>query len=322
MLKSCFRPPTGTSWTAGDNVSGFYRSWGFAIYRTAYGPATDTQWRILLDKIWAQITLFVLDARSDAALLADKTMEEVCEIYKQAAVASRSSGDDHDNDDSQSLPLMRDSPNQRAFFLADAEVLEGVDWDSYFWVKCVEADFAEGDLAEANSAPATPWGRRRAAVRPWSGWMKMTTRSVVDLFAEMPVRDLARIAPGARAADEMPLYNRELTRSSLTSKMSSGNIVGIPLWHGLHQLAIRNDRLPRVPADHNNPQLQVFFGQRLLHQRDLHHRLPFIAVNLVQIRGERLRRIRPSNDWVIQWAGYNETCNKDPKTKSYCNGEF
>ncbi|WQF83600.1 hypothetical protein CDEST_08614 [Colletotrichum destructivum] len=241
ILNSSFRPPAGTSWTAGDDVSEFYRSWGFTTYRTAYGPATDAQWRTLLDKIRAQVvseidcyveageedvaaqlkSLFVLDARSDAALLADKTMDEVREIYKQAAVASRSSGDDDDNDNSQSLPLMRDNPNQRAFLLADAEVLERVDRDPYFWVKCVEADFTEGDLAEADSAPAAR-GRCRAAVWSWSGWMKMTTRSVVDLCAEIPVRDLTSIAPGAWGADEMPVYNGELAGSSLTSKMSSG----------------------------------------------------------------------------------------------------
>ncbi|KAF9872603.1 hypothetical protein CkaCkLH20_09782 [Colletotrichum karsti] len=236
IFKSAFRPPDGTSWTAGVDVSEYYRSWGFTIYRTAYGPATDAQWPTLLDKIRAQVaseidcyveageedvaaqlkSLFVLDARSDAALLADKTMDEVREIYKQAAVASRGPGDDDDNDDSQSLPLMHYGPNQRAFLLADAEVLEGVDRDPYFWVKCVEADFAEADSAAAVR------GRVRAAAGLWFGWMKMTTRSVVDLFAEMPVRDLASIAPGTWTADEMSVYNGELTGSSLTSKISSG----------------------------------------------------------------------------------------------------
>ncbi|KAH0439711.1 hypothetical protein CcaCcLH18_02821 [Colletotrichum camelliae] len=236
ILKSCFRPPTSSSWTAGDDVSEYYRSWSFTIYRTAYGPATDAQWRTLLDKIRAQVvseidcyveageedvaaqlkSLFVLDARSEAALLADKTMDDVRGIYKQAAVASRSSGDDDDNDNSQSLPLMHNGPKQRAFLLADAEVLEGVDWDPYFWVKCVEADFAEGDLTKVVQ------GRGIAAAGLWSGWMKMTTRSVVDLCAEMPVRDLAIIAPGAMNVDERPVYNGELTGSSLTSKISSG----------------------------------------------------------------------------------------------------
>ncbi|KAF5510858.1 hypothetical protein CGCS363_v003478 [Colletotrichum siamense] len=230
ILKSSFRPPAGTSWTAGDDVGGYYRSWGFTIYRTAYGPATDEQWRTLQDKIRAQAvseidgyveageedvaaqlkTLFVLDARSDAALLADKTMDEVREIYKQAAVASRSSGNDYDNDNSQSLPLMHDGPNQRVFLLADAEVLEAVD-----------ADFTERDLAKTNGAPGAQ-GTGRATAGVWSGWMKMTTRSMVDLSAEMLVRDLASIAPGARAADERPVYNGELTGSSLTSKKSSG----------------------------------------------------------------------------------------------------
>ncbi|KAK1525924.1 uncharacterized protein CCOS01_08342 [Colletotrichum costaricense] len=242
ILKICFRPPAGTSWTAGGDVSEFYGSWSFTIYRTAYGPGTDAQWRTLLDKIRAQDvfeiecyleageedvaaqlkSLFVLDARSDAALLANKTMEEVREIYKQAVVASRRSAAGRDTLNSKSLsrslPLMHDSLNQRALLLADAEVLEGVGRDPYFWVKCVEAD-----LAKENSAPAAHGGSHRAAVGPWSGWMKMTTRSVVDLCAEMPVRDLASIAPGARAADEMPMYNGELTGSSLTSKMSSGN---------------------------------------------------------------------------------------------------
>ncbi|KAF4818239.1 hypothetical protein CGCSCA5_v005370 [Colletotrichum siamense] len=241
ILKSSFWPPAGTSWIAGEDVSEYYRSWGFTIYRTAYGPAaTDAQWRTLLDKIRAQAvseidgyveageedvaaqlkSLFVLDARSDAALLADKTMDEVREIYKQAAVASRGSVDDDDNNKNQSLPVMHDEPNQRAFLLADAEVLEGVNQDPYFWVKCVEADFAERCLSEADRDTGAR-GRGRAAAGTWSGWMKMTTRSVVDLCAEMTVRDLASIAPGARAADERSVYNGELTGSSLTSKMSS-----------------------------------------------------------------------------------------------------
>ncbi|KAF4899849.1 hypothetical protein CGCVW01_v013488 [Colletotrichum viniferum] len=241
ILRSSFPPPAGTSWTARGDVGGYYRSWGFTIYRIAYGPATDAQWRTLLDKIRAQAvseidgyveageedvaaqlkSLFVLDARSDAALLADKTMDEVREIYKQAAVASRSSGNDYDNDNSQSLPLMHDGPNQRVFLLADAEVLEAVDQDPYFWVKGVDAEFAERYLAKTNGAPGAQ-GRGRAAAGVCSGSMKMTTRSVVDLCAEVLVRDLASIAPGARAADERPVYNGELTGSSLTSKMLSG----------------------------------------------------------------------------------------------------
>ncbi|KAI8260573.1 hypothetical protein K4K58_001882 [Colletotrichum sp. SAR11_239] len=219
ILKSSFRPPAGTSWTAVDDAGGYYCSWGFTIYRTAYGPATNAQWRTLLDKIRAQAvseidgyveageedvaaqlkSLFVLDARSDAALLADKTMDEVREIYKQVAVANRSSGDDYDNDNRQSVPLMHDGPNQHAFLLADAEVLEGVDRDPYFWVKCADVDFVERDLARTDGAPEA-----RGSV------------------AQQPGCDLASIAPGARAADERPVYNGELTGSSLTSKMSSG----------------------------------------------------------------------------------------------------
>uniref|UniRef100_L2G5T9 Uncharacterized protein n=1 Tax=Colletotrichum fructicola (strain Nara gc5) TaxID=1213859 RepID=L2G5T9_COLFN len=240
ILKSSFRPPNRTPWTAGDDMSEYYRSWGFTIYRTAYGPATDAQWRILLDKIRTQAvseidgyvetgeedvaaqlkSVFVLDARSDAALLADKTMDEVREIYQQAA-ASRSSVDDDEDNKNQSLPVMHDEPNQRAFLLADADVLEGVNRDPYFWVKCVEADFVERCLSEADRNTGAR-GRGRAAAGKWSGWMKMTTCSVVDLCAEMPVRDLASIAPGARAVDERSVYNGELTGSSLTSKMSSG----------------------------------------------------------------------------------------------------
>ncbi|KAF6837665.1 hypothetical protein CMUS01_04935 [Colletotrichum musicola] len=222
LLESCFRPADGTSWAAGDDVSEHYNSWGFTIYRTAYGPSTDAQWRTLLDKIRAQVdseiecydadeeevvaklkSLFVLDARSDAALLADKTMAEVREVHKR----SSSSNDD--------------GPNDRAFLLADAEVLEGVDRDPYFWVKCVEADFTEEELAEAVLVASGGRGRAGFAAGPWFGWMKMTTRSVVDLCAEMPFRDLASIAPGAMTAGEV-VYNGELTGSSLTSKMSSG----------------------------------------------------------------------------------------------------
>ncbi|KAF6822757.1 hypothetical protein CPLU01_11797 [Colletotrichum plurivorum] len=229
ILESCFRPPDGTSWTAGDDVSEHYYSWGFTIYRTAYGPSTDAQWHTLLDKIRAQVaseiecydageeevvaklkSLFVLDACSDATLLADKTMHELREVHKR-----RNSSNDDDNN----LPLMRDGPTERAFLLADAEVLEGVDRDPYFWVKCVEADFTEEGLAEAARGARS---RAAFAAGVWTGWMKMTTRSVVDLCAEMPFRDLASIAPRTMVPSERPVYNGELTGSSLTSKMSSG----------------------------------------------------------------------------------------------------
>lgn len=96
---------------------------------------------------------------------------------------------------------------------------------------------------------------------------------------------------------------------------------------GLYQLAIRDHRLPRVHVDNDKPQLQVFLGQRLHEQLDLHRRFLFIAVKSVSLHGKRLRwqgtrRIRPSNDWMIQWVGYNEACIKDFKAKSYCNGGF
>ncbi|KAL3299593.1 hypothetical protein RB213_006732 [Colletotrichum asianum] len=234
ILKGSFRPPAGTSWTAGDDLGLHHLPHRLRLgYRraVAHPPGQDPAQAVSEidgyaeageEDVAAQLKfLFVLDARSDAALLADKTMDEVREIYKQAAVASRSCGNDYDNDNSQSLPFMHDGPNQRVFLIADAEVLEAVDQDPYFRVKGVDADFAERDLAKTNGAPGAQ-GTGRAAAGVWSGWMKMTTRSVVDLCAEMPVRDLASIAPGARAADERPVYNGELTGSSLTSKMSSG----------------------------------------------------------------------------------------------------
>lgn len=229
ILDSAFRPPDGTSWTQGDDVSHFYRNWGFTIYRTAYGPATDQQWSTLLAKINEQVLdeidtyskpgpggreeaqeneenaiadqlrgLFRLDPRSDVTLLGDKGINEVRAVYKDQA--TQSSPED--------LPLMHDSGAQRIFLLADADVLEGVDRDAYFWVKCVEADHEDRPVRNTRMGP------------PWLGWMKMTTRSVVDLSYELPVRDLENISPG-RGGDSK-VYNGELTGMSLEHKTCSG----------------------------------------------------------------------------------------------------
>ncbi|KAF6787070.1 hypothetical protein CMUS01_16474 [Colletotrichum musicola] len=220
LLENCYRPPDGTYTRAGDDVSQYWRNWGLAIYRTAYGPATDAQWRTLVDKINAQAvdeiegyaegeedvatklkSLFVLDARSDPALLADKTMDELREMHKRGR---------------EDLPEpIRNASNQRAFLLADADVLEGVDRDPYFWVKCVEVDYVE-----------RPPGRGRAAfaAAPWFGWMRMTTHSVVDLCADMPFRELASIGSPSRVLPDgqVHVYNGELNGMPLTDEMCSG----------------------------------------------------------------------------------------------------
>lgn len=38
--------------------------------------------------------------------------------------------------------------------------------------------------------------------------------------------------------------------------------------------------------------------------------------------GKELDGSVPQKLGGYMWAGYNETCIKDPRTKSYCNGEF
>lgn len=167
------------------------RNWGFTIYRTEYGELSDQKWQALLDKIHTQVaeelevhggddqqtvekmlSLFRLDARSDADLLQHRSMDDVRQLYQDNQVSRGG--------------LDANLPTHCCFLLADAEVLEAVGCGEYF-VKCVQVDYVAADHIPKNTRLG--WGQR------YFGWMKMTTRSILDLWWELDARDLPSIAP-------------------------------------------------------------------------------------------------------------------------------
>ncbi|RYO73792.1 hypothetical protein DL766_003579 [Monosporascus sp. MC13-8B] len=171
----------------------YYRNWGFTIYRTEYSGSSDQKWQVLLDKIQTQlveelkeeggdddndrqmrgklISLFQLDARSDAGLLQHASMDQVRQLCQGNQGGS---------------PLNVDLPTHRYFLLADAEVLKDVGRGE-FWVKCVQPGYVAADYVPKNT-----WlgGGQR-----YFGWMKMTARNVFDLWRELDIHDLESIAP-------------------------------------------------------------------------------------------------------------------------------
>ncbi|OAK96382.1 hypothetical protein IQ06DRAFT_351812 [Phaeosphaeriaceae sp. SRC1lsM3a] len=153
------------------------RTWGFPIYRTAYGPSTDQKWEQLLktirthaydntlriteatedDPIFQQIwSFFRLDARSNAAL-SGLTFEQLRLLY------IKSDG---------GVPVNSNLPSHRVFLVVDEEVLSGVEGCI---VKCVEADYlAEEHVSRNPRCPQRYWG-----------FMKMRADAVVQLWKEL-----------------------------------------------------------------------------------------------------------------------------------------
>ncbi|ETS75313.1 hypothetical protein PFICI_12257 [Pestalotiopsis fici W106-1] len=190
-----------------------YLNWGFTIYRTEYGGSSDESWLALLDNIQAQIAeelqahqddeendeqrqmaetlqaLFRLDTHSDITLLQDKPMDDLRELFL------RSVEDDHG--------AFR--PHQCGYFLlADSEVLQdaGRAVNPEFWVKCVQGDYV--------AANYTPKNNRMGGQR-YFGWMKMTTRSMLELWDQLNVRDLASLAPKTIGGLHVTTWNGELS---------------------------------------------------------------------------------------------------------------
>ncbi|RYP65974.1 hypothetical protein DL771_008021 [Monosporascus sp. 5C6A] len=187
----------------------YYPNWGFTIYRTQYGGSSDQKWQALLDKIQAQLveeleeeggdddddaqareklsSLFRLDARSDAGLLQHASMDQVRQLYQ---------------DNQGGSPLNADLPTHRYFLLADAEVLEDAGRGE-FWVKCVQPDYVAADYVPKNA--------RLGGGQRYFGWMKMTTRSVFDLWRELDTRHLEGIAPQTIGGMHLVMWDGQFT---------------------------------------------------------------------------------------------------------------
>ncbi|KAK4074944.1 hypothetical protein Purlil1_12813 [Purpureocillium lilacinum] len=168
----------------------YYTPWGFTIYRTAFGPSTDDQWKLLLDTITSEviatisfykdkeptaadalISLFRLDPRSDASTQAGATIDQIRELYKNG---------------SGGMPM--NAERLRLFLLADDEVLEAASGGKP-WIKCVQADYDATKYVPKNNRV---WGGGR---QTYFGWMKVTARSLLEFWDQLSVWTLERITP-------------------------------------------------------------------------------------------------------------------------------
>lgn len=185
-----------------------YGEWGFTIYRTAYGPRTDTYWEALLQTIRgnlrASITqyyegidrdepvsedekeagklllnLFRLDERSGLNLK-DKSLDDLRDSYHKEPFRWRKFYDDPHNP--------KDEPWPCIFFVADDEVLKRVEAGTYIF-KCVDMDFYHREYKPHPRVPQSYWG-----------WMPITPLAVLPLWQEYNDGgfELELVAPAAR----------------------------------------------------------------------------------------------------------------------------
>jgi hypothetical protein len=163
---------------AGTDLTPYYRSFGFIIYRAAYGASSDDNWQALLNDIHADViaeltdsdatqqpdpiaqqilSLFRLDARSDPRVLNGLTMDEVRQAFKDEV------GGQPMNANHKELKYCL-LVNEEV--IADHETMKNVRGHSP-WIKCVEVDYVASDHVPRH----TRYGGQR-----YFSWMKMTTR--------------------------------------------------------------------------------------------------------------------------------------------------
>ncbi|KAI4597534.1 hypothetical protein KJ359_004236 [Pestalotiopsis sp. 9143b] len=183
------------------------QTWGFAIYRTSYGAATDTAWQSLLEAIHTRVreevlalrvlwgdpprfsdeetqkceeflSLFQLDVKEDQSALEGASADRVREIIKKTEPRPT-----YDKPLGGTLTTL-----QGVFLYIDDEVLETVRQtpSSTYppWIKMVELVY-DPDHHKGNVR----------VPRNYFGWMKMSVESLYDLRQRLEGQDLWKIAP-------------------------------------------------------------------------------------------------------------------------------
>lgn len=172
--------------------------WGFTLYRAEYKPGSEPLWQTLIATIRTQVeeqimgpdasrkddpvaqqimSRFRLDARSDVRELgpANAHVDIARSIYKYSVGGA---------------PMNMKDKRHRLFLLADHEVL-GAPFQTNAWVKCVDADYKYGTDAEEDE-------------QLYNGFMRMTTRNLVELWACLIQEDFRNIVPPRRGGNGLP----------------------------------------------------------------------------------------------------------------------
>jgi hypothetical protein len=181
FLNDLYRYPEDRTVQAEEDIEQFLTYWGFTIYRTYYGPGSDSQWSALLQKITDGVEQglteldeadenpeavskarhqFRLDVRSDATILEGLALEELRQLYL---------------DGSGGQPMNTDNRPWRLFLWADAQVLQDAEFSL---LKAAAADY---DPVAA--VPRNKW----SGPQRYFGWITMPPTAVLNLYNELGV---------------------------------------------------------------------------------------------------------------------------------------
>ena len=175
-------------------------SWGFTIYRTHYGPESETNWSGLLETIASQTKQRILSTY-DLAEESPK-YKEICSLFRLNTQSDASTLDGLGRDQVRQIHLAIPSHatnsayrSRRVFLLADEDVLTG----QYLgWLKCVDLDYQE-------TVYDPQWNSRGMRQR-YFGWTKMTTGSVLGLWNESGDHGLECIAPPSVGGEVLEIW--------------------------------------------------------------------------------------------------------------------
>ncbi|ETS76321.1 hypothetical protein PFICI_11708 [Pestalotiopsis fici W106-1] len=207
-------------------------AWGYAVYRTAYGAATDEPWRLLLEAIRTEVrrdvlslriprggnpsrysdeetqrceeflSLLTLDTKEDQSTLQGASMDRVREIIKET--------DPLPTEDEWLLDGTL-TTRQGVFLYVDDEVLESV----------AAAAAAQTPTPTGGSCAAAPWikmveldyepekhkGNIRVGPQYYFGWMKVSTDSFFQLWSAQEGKYLWSFAPPSTDERTLPIWN-------------------------------------------------------------------------------------------------------------------
>lgn len=186
-------------------------SWGFVIYRTAYGPTTDASWQLLLAAIHSNVRASVLDNRThnpneNPPRFDDeetRLSEEFLALFKLKLKEDQSMLDGASMDRVREVINETDPPTGEVdgagrvlgisirddvFLYVDDQVLDTIetaDASSGVWVKAVELGYE----------PQRHQGNARVGPQAYWGYMKLYIDSLLQLWQDLEGRPISRIAP-------------------------------------------------------------------------------------------------------------------------------